>query len=58
MRLAGPSLFALGGVTLGGASVSNDGTWKVARAEPAKIASGKVLLDVPAGSAALITLTA
>ena len=58
MRLSGPSLSALGGVTLGGASVSNDGTWKVAQAEPAKIASGKVLLDVPAGSAALITLTA
>jgi hypothetical protein len=57
MRLSGPSLAALGGVTLGGARVSNDGTWKVAQAERARIASGKVLLDVPAGSAALIALT-
>jgi hypothetical protein len=58
MRLSGPSLSALGGVTLGDAPVSNDGTWKGAQVEHAQIASGKVLLDVPAGSAALITLTA
>jgi len=58
MRLSGPSLSALGGVTLGDASVSNDGTWKVAQAEQAQIANGKVLLDIPAGSAALIALTA
>jgi hypothetical protein len=58
VRLSGPSLSALGGVTLGGASVSSDGTWKIAQAEQAQIASGKVMLDVPAGSAALIALTA
>jgi hypothetical protein len=58
MRLSAPSLSAPGGVTLGGASVSSDGTWKIAQAEQAKIANGKVLLDVPAGSAALIALTA
>jgi len=58
MRLSGPSLSALGGVTFGGASVSNDGTWKVAQVEQARIVSGKALLDIPAGSAALITLTA
>jgi Glycosyl hydrolase family 79 C-terminal beta domain len=58
MRLSGSSLSALGGVTFGGASVSNDGTWKVAQVEQARIASGKALLDIPAGSAALITLTA
>jgi hypothetical protein len=57
-RLSGPSLSALGGVTLGGAPVSNDGTWKGAQVEQAQIANGKVLLDVPAGSAALIALTA
>jgi ubiquinone/menaquinone biosynthesis C-methylase UbiE len=45
-------------VTFGGASVSNDGTWKVAQVEQARIASGKALLDIPAGSAALIILTA
>jgi len=58
MRLSGPSLTALGGVTLGRAPISNDGTWKVAQAERPQIANGKVLLDVPAGSAALIALTA
>lgn len=58
MRLSGPSLSALDGVTLGGASVSNDGTWKGAQAEQARVAGGKVLLDIPAGSAALIALTA
>jgi hypothetical protein len=58
MRLSGPSLSARGGVTLGGAPVSSDGTWKGAQAERAQIAGGKVLLDVPAGSAALIALTA
>ena len=58
VRLSGPSLSALGGVTLGGASVSSDGTWKLAQAEQAQIASGKLLLDVPAGSAALIALMA
>jgi hypothetical protein len=58
MRLFGPSLSALGGVTLGGASVSNDGTWSGARAEQARIAGGKVLFDVPSGSAALIALPA
>jgi hypothetical protein len=58
VRLSAPSLSALGGVTLGGASVSSDGTWKAAQIEQARIASGKVLLDVPAGSAALIALTA
>jgi hypothetical protein len=58
MWLSGPSLSALGGVTLGGAPVSNDGTWKAAQGEQVRIASGKVLLDIPAGSAALIALTA
>jgi hypothetical protein len=58
MRLSGPSLSALGGVMLGGAAVSNDGTWKGAQVEQAQIANGKVLLDVPAGSVALIALTA
>jgi hypothetical protein len=58
MRLSGPSLSALDGLTLGGAPMSNDGTWKGAQVEQAQIANGKVLLDVPAGSAALIALTA
>jgi hypothetical protein len=55
MRLAAPSLSAQDGVTLGGAAVSRDGTWRAVRTDPVRITNGKALLDVPAGSAALIT---
>ncbi len=55
-RLAAPSLAATSGATLGGASVAADGTWNGGRSEPVRIAGGKLLLNVPAGSAALIAL--
>jgi hypothetical protein len=58
MRLSAPSLSAPGGVTLGNASMSNDGTWKGVKAEDALTAGGKVLLEVPANSAALVSLSA
>jgi len=57
MRLTAPSLAAMNGVTLGGAAVSGDGSWKNAKADAVKIAGGKAVLDVSAGSAALIALT-
>jgi hypothetical protein len=57
MRLAGPSPTATSGVTLGGAAVDNDGKWNGGKSEPVRITGGKAYLDVPAGSAALITLT-
>jgi hypothetical protein len=57
MRLAAPSLNAMNGVTLGGAAVGGDGSWKDAKADAVKIAGGKAVLDVPAGSAALVTFT-
>jgi len=57
MRLTAPSLTATTDITLGGASVGDGGTWR-GKSEPVKVASGKVLLDVPSGSAALVTLTA
>jgi hypothetical protein len=57
IRLTAPSLDAMNGVTLGGAAVNGDGSWKNAKADAVKIAGGKAVLDVSAGSAALITLT-
>ena len=57
MRLTAPSLSAMGGVTLGGAAVDGEGQWDGGKAEPVRISGGKALVDVPAGSAALIKLT-
>ena len=57
MRLTAPSLTATSGVTLGGAAVEADGTWNGGKTEAVRIAGGKALVDVPAGSAALIRLT-
>ena len=57
MRLSAPALTATNGVTLGGATVDGDGKWNGGKSDPVRIAGGKALLDVPAGSAALITLT-
>jgi len=58
MRLVAPSLTAMSGVHLGGATVAGDGSWTDGKADPVKVANGKALLDVPAGSAALIALIA
>jgi hypothetical protein len=55
MRLTAPSLNAMNGVTLGGAAVGADGRWKDAKADAVKISGGKAVLDVPAGSATLVT---
>lgn len=56
-RLTAPSISSTNGATLGGATVAGDGTWKGGKSDPVRTANGKALLDVPAGSAALITLT-
>jgi hypothetical protein len=58
MRLTAPSISAMSGVALGGAMIGADGSWKGGHADPVRIKDGKVQLDVPACSAALITLTA
>jgi hypothetical protein len=57
MRLTAPSLNAMSGVTLGGAAVDSQGKWNGGKADPVKIAGGRALLDVPAGSAALVTFS-
>ena len=57
MRLSAPSLTATTGITLGGASVDGSGKWSGGKSEPVKLSGGKGLLDVPAGSAALVTFS-
>jgi hypothetical protein len=55
-RLAGPSLAATSGASLGGTVLAADGTWLSPKTETVRIAGGKAFVDVPAGSAALIRL--
>ena len=57
MRLTAPSPGALNGVTLGGAAVDGQGKWNGGKSDPVKMAGGRAVLDVPAGSAALVTFT-
>jgi hypothetical protein len=57
MRLTAHGVSSQDGVTLGGAAVTGDGIWNGGRADMIKVADGRAGLDVPAGSAALITLT-
>jgi hypothetical protein len=57
MRLSAPSPSALGGVTLGDAAVDGGGRWNGGKTDPVRIMDGKAVLDVSAGSAALIMLT-
>jgi Glycosyl hydrolase family 79 C-terminal beta domain len=57
MRLSAPSLTATSGVTLGGAAVDGDGKWSGGKRDPVVTAGGRARVDVPAGSAALITWT-
>ena len=57
MRLSAPSLSAAGGITLGGAAVDADGKWIGGKSEPLKLSRGRAMLDLPSGSAALVTMT-
>jgi hypothetical protein len=56
MRLVGPSVDATSGVTLGGASVDDFGRWVPGTNEAALAPSGEIAIDVPAASAALVSL--
>jgi hypothetical protein len=58
VRLTGPSLTAKTGVTLAGAAVDAGGHWHGRAPERIAITGGKAALEVPAGSAALVTLRA
>jgi hypothetical protein len=54
LRLTGPAIDATAGITLGGAAVDAAGQWAPAQRESVDAADGKLVLDLPAASAALI----
>ena len=56
MRLLGPALDATTGITLGGASVDEFGTWAPTNMETVQLSSREISVAVPAASAALISL--
>jgi hypothetical protein len=56
MRLAGPAADATSGITLGGASIDDFGRWAPAAGEAARHAGGEIALDLPAASAALVSV--
>jgi hypothetical protein len=57
-RLVGPSLDATTGVSLAGAEVGPDLTWSPRTVENRPVADGRISLDVPSDSAALLFLDA
>jgi hypothetical protein len=57
-RLAGPSLDATTGVSLAGAEVGPDLTWSPRAVENYAVVDGRIGLDVPSDSAALLFLDA
>ncbi|PWT88941.1 MAG: hypothetical protein C5B56_07945 [Proteobacteria bacterium] len=56
LRLAGPAIDATAGLTLGGASVDEFGGWAPLLHEEVHLTSNEILVDVPAASAALVSL--
>jgi hypothetical protein len=58
VAMSAPSPQAIDGATLGGTSVAADGTWAGASRSTATLArAGQVTVVLPAGSAALVTIT-
>jgi hypothetical protein len=57
MQLAGPAVDATTGVTLGGSSVDDFGEWTPATGEVAHPAGREITIDVPAASAAVVSLS-
>jgi hypothetical protein len=56
LRLAGPAIDATAGVTLGGASVDEFGRWAPPMHEEMRLTGSEIIVDVPAASAALVSL--
>jgi hypothetical protein len=56
-RLTAPSLMANDGIKFGGMTVEPDGMWQGGRQDTLEVADGRALVDVPAGSAAVILLS-
>ena len=58
MRLEGPSADANTGITLGGASVDEFGAWAPVTSEVAHLSDREIIVDVPAASAAVVSMHA
>ncbi len=58
LRLTGPSLESVEGVTLGGSAVMPNGQWKPSHIEPLRTQDRGCRLRVPAASAAIVSLQA
>jgi len=56
VRLAAPGMEAKASITLGGAEVKSIDTWKVPRPETVAVRGGRLRLQVPAASAAMVTI--
>jgi len=56
MRLSGPAADATAGITLGGASVDEFGVWAPATSEVAHSSGREITVDVPAASAAVVSM--
>jgi hypothetical protein len=56
MRLAGPAADATAGITLGGASVDEFGGWAPATNAVVRLASRDFTIDIPASTAALVSM--
>ena len=56
LRLSAPSLESSSGLTLGGATVKSDGTWSADSGQSIQASDGRVLLHVPAASAAVLIM--
>ena len=56
MRLEGPAADANTGITLGGASVDEFGAWTPATSEVAHLSDREITVDVPAASAAVVSM--
>jgi hypothetical protein len=57
LRLSAPSLDSNSEVTLGGAIVNSDGTWRAKREEKIRASDGRISLRLPAASAAVLIMT-
>jgi hypothetical protein len=53
-RLSSPAIDAKTGITLGGAEVTPEGTWKAAKSESAHVRNGQLSITLPPFSAAII----
>jgi len=55
-RLTGPAIDAKSGITLGGAEVSSVGEWKPTKPERIPVRNGRIGIELPAASAAIVEI--